>query len=78
MNRRILALTLSTLALLSGAIFAVAQTSGSAAEAKAMFDRAIAAFKANDLRHRSRRKASRYRVKSGSRFRRVSRTVVDP
>ena len=48
MNRRILTLTLSTLALLSGAIFAVAQTSGSAAEAKAMFDRAIAALKANE------------------------------
>jgi len=48
MNRRILALTLSTLALLSGAIFAVAQTSGSAAEAKAMFDRAITALKANE------------------------------
>ena len=47
MNRRILTLTLASCALLTGVTFAVAQQSGSAAEAKAMFDRAIAALKAN-------------------------------
>ena len=46
--RRILTLALAASALLSGGIFAIAQTSGSAAEAKAMFDRAIAALKANE------------------------------
>jgi len=47
MNRRILTFTLASCALLTGVTFAVAQQSGSAAEAKAMFDRAIAALKAN-------------------------------
>jgi signal transduction histidine kinase len=48
MNRRILTFALASFALLSGAAFAIAQQSGTAAEAKAMFDRAIAALKANE------------------------------
>ena len=48
MNRTTLTFTLSALALLSGAVFAVAQQSGTGAEAKAMFDRAIVALKANE------------------------------
>jgi len=48
MNRTTLTFTLSAFALLSGAVFAVAQQSGTAAEAKAMFDRAVVALKANE------------------------------
>jgi signal transduction histidine kinase len=48
MNRRMLTFVLASFALLSGAAFAIAQQSGTAAEAKAMFDRAIAALKANE------------------------------
>ena len=48
MNRRILTFALASFALLSGADFAIAQQSGTAAEAKAMFDRAVAALKANE------------------------------
>lgn len=48
MNRRIFTFTLALCALLTGVTFAVAQQFGSAAEAKAMFDRAIAALKANE------------------------------
>jgi signal transduction histidine kinase len=48
MNRRIITFALASFALLSGAVFAIAQGSGTAAEAKAMFDRAIAALKANE------------------------------
>jgi cytochrome c len=48
MNRKVLTPTLSALALLAGVVFAVAQQSGTAAEAKAMFDRAVAALKANE------------------------------
>jgi hypothetical protein len=48
MNRRILTLALAASALLSSGAFVIAQTSGTAAEAKAMFDRAIAALKANE------------------------------
>jgi signal transduction histidine kinase len=48
MNRRILTFALAVLALPSGIVCAIAQQSGTAAEAKAMFDRAIAALKANE------------------------------
>jgi cytochrome c len=48
MNRRILTFALASFALLSGAAFAIAQQSGTAAEARAMFDRAVAALKANE------------------------------
>jgi len=48
MNRRMITFALASFALLSGAVFAIAQGSGTAAEAKAMFDRAIAALKANE------------------------------
>ena len=48
MNRRILTLALMASVLVSIGVFAIAQTSGTAAEAKAMFDRAIAALKANE------------------------------
>ena len=48
MNRRILTLALVSFALLSGAAIAVAQQSGTAAEARAMLDRAVAALKANE------------------------------
>ena len=47
MNRRILTFTLASCALLAGITFATAQQFGSAAEAKAMFDLAVAALKAN-------------------------------
>ena len=48
MNRRILTFALLSFGLLSASSFAIAQQSGTAAEAKAMFDRAIAALKANE------------------------------
>jgi signal transduction histidine kinase len=48
MNRRILTFALASFALLSGGAVAIAQQSGTAAEAKAMFDRAVAALKANE------------------------------
>jgi signal transduction histidine kinase len=48
MNSRILTFTLAACALLTGVTFAMAQQSGTAAEAKAMFDRAVAALKANE------------------------------
>ena len=48
MNRRLLTFALASFALLLGASFAIAQQSGTAAEARAMFDRAIAALKANE------------------------------
>jgi hypothetical protein len=48
MNRRILTFGLASIALLSGTAFAVAQQSGTAAEAKAMLNRAIAALKAGE------------------------------
>ncbi len=48
MNRRILTFALASFALLSGVAFAIAQQSGTAAEARAMFDRAVAALKANE------------------------------
>ena len=47
MNRKIATFTLASFTLLSGTAFAIAQQSGTAAEAKAMLDRAIAALKAN-------------------------------
>jgi signal transduction histidine kinase len=47
MNRRVLTFALAASALLSGGGLAIAQQSGTAAEAKAVFDRAIAALKAN-------------------------------
>ena len=47
MNTRILTFALASLGLLSGTGLAMAQQSGTAAEAKAMLDRAIAALKAN-------------------------------
>jgi cytochrome c len=47
MNRRIATLALASFTLLSGAGLALAQ-SGTAAEAKAMFDRAVAALKAGE------------------------------
>jgi hypothetical protein len=48
MNRRVSKLALVTSALLSGAGLAIAQQSGTATEARAMFDRAVAALKANE------------------------------
>jgi Single Cache domain 2 len=48
MHRRTLTLALATFALLSGTAIVIAQQSGSAAEAKAMFDRAVSALKANE------------------------------
>jgi signal transduction histidine kinase len=48
MNRRVLTFALAAFALMSGGAFAIAQTSGTATEAKAMFDRAVAALKANE------------------------------
>ena len=48
MNRRILTVVLASFALLSGVAFAMAQQSGTPVEAKAMFDRAIAALKTNE------------------------------
>src|SRR6266436_6542933 len=48
MNRRISTFALVSFALLTGVAFAIAQQSGTAAEAKAMFDRAVAALKANE------------------------------
>ena len=47
MNRRIATFTLASFTLLSGTALGIAQQSGTAAEAKAMFERAIAALKAN-------------------------------
>jgi cytochrome c len=47
-NRSTLAFALASCALLTGVTFAVAQQSGTAAEAKAMFDRAVGALKANE------------------------------
>jgi hypothetical protein len=49
MDRRILMFALALFALLSGAPFAVAQQAGTAAEARAMLDRAAAALKANEV-----------------------------
>jgi hypothetical protein len=48
MNRRILTFAVAPLALIAGVVFAIAQQSGTAAEAKAMFDRAVAALKASE------------------------------
>ena len=48
MNRRILTAALAASVLLLGAAFAAAQQFGTAAEAKAMLDRAVAALKANE------------------------------
>lgn len=48
MYRRMLTFALAIFALWSGAIFAIAQQFGTAAEAKAMFDRAVAALKTNE------------------------------
>jgi hypothetical protein len=48
MNRRILTAALAASALLIGAVFAVAQQFGTAAEAKAMLEKAVAALKANE------------------------------
>jgi cytochrome c len=48
MNRRTLTFALASCALLASVTFSNAQQSGSAAEAKAMFDRAVAALKANE------------------------------
>jgi cytochrome c len=48
MNRSTLAFALASCALLTGVTFAVAQQSGTAAEAKAMFERAVGALKANE------------------------------
>jgi hypothetical protein len=48
MNRRILIFALASFALLSGPAFAFVQQAGTAAEARAMFDRAVAALKANE------------------------------
>jgi cytochrome c len=47
MNRRMFTSGISTFALLLGCTFAVAQQSGTAAEARAMLDRGVAALKAN-------------------------------
>jgi cytochrome c len=47
MNRRMFTFCLSAFALLLGCAFAVAQQSGTAAEARAMLDRGVAALKAN-------------------------------
>ena len=48
MNKSILTFALASVALLSGVAIAMAQQSGTAAEAKAMFDRAVAALKTNE------------------------------
>jgi cytochrome c len=48
MNRKILTSVLAAVALLIGAAFAVAQQFGTAAEAKAMLDKAVTALKANE------------------------------
>jgi cytochrome c len=48
MNRRILTSTLAACALLIGVGFALAQQFGTAAEAKAMLEKAVAAVKANE------------------------------
>jgi len=48
MNRKILTAALAACALLVGVAFAVAQQFGTAAEAKAMLEKAIAALKANE------------------------------
>src|SRR6516165_6400141 len=48
MNRRMVTCALASFTVLSGVAFALAQQSGTAAEAKAMFDRAIATLKANE------------------------------
>ena len=48
MDRRILIFALSLFALLCGAALAVAQQTGTSAEARAMLDRAAAALKANE------------------------------
>jgi signal transduction histidine kinase len=48
MNRRILTAALAASALLVGAALAVAQQFGTAAEAKAMLEKAVAALKANE------------------------------
>ena len=48
MNKRLLIFALASFGLLLGGSFAIAQQSGTAAEAKAMFDRAITALKANE------------------------------
>jgi hypothetical protein len=48
MNRRILTAALAASALLIGAVFAVAQQFGTAAEAKAMLEKAVAALKADE------------------------------
>jgi hypothetical protein len=48
MNRRILTSGLAACALLIGVAFAVAQQFGTAAEAKAMLEKAVAALKANE------------------------------
>jgi hypothetical protein len=48
MNRRILTSALAASALLFGIAFAVAQQLGTAAEAKAMVEKAVAALKANE------------------------------
>jgi hypothetical protein len=48
MNRRTLTSTLAACALLIGTGFAVAQQLGTAAEAKAMLEKAVAALKANE------------------------------
>lgn len=48
MNRRIFAFALAAFALLLGTAFAAAQTGGTAAEAKAMLEKAIAALKADE------------------------------
>ncbi|MGA8613842.1 MAG: hypothetical protein WB760_19645 [Xanthobacteraceae bacterium] len=48
MNRRLLTFALASVALLSSAALAVAQQSGTAAEARAMLNRAVAALKANE------------------------------
>jgi hypothetical protein len=44
MHRRAVTLALATFALLSGTAVVIAQQSGSAAEAKAMLDRAVSAL----------------------------------
>ena len=48
MNRRLLIFALASFGLLLGGSFAIAQQSGTATEAKATFDRAVAALKANE------------------------------
>jgi hypothetical protein len=49
MNRRILTSAVAAFVLLIGAAFAVAQQFGTAAEAKAMLEKAVAALKANEV-----------------------------